>query len=455
MIAKQTKGRGFRGTLNYVLGKEGAELIGGNMLGETPRELAAEFAESRKLRPNLERAVYHSSLSLPAGERLSDEKWATVAEQYVTRMGFEKSQYVVARHTDTGHDHVHIIASRIGLDGRYVSESNDYQRSEGIVRGLERDHGLTRVTPSQEVERRAPTRAEIEMASRGIVSTKLQLQGLIDGAITDKPTMSKFFERMEAAGVGMIPNIANTGHVSGISFVLDDEQMKGSDLGRGYTWSGLQKRGVDYEQGRDGEEISRRREQAEAREPEPEDGEIKAQRLKEGGGLDLGDDEARDRDGYDDGRDPGSDEGDEGDGEDADEGSGERDEPGETGRQGNPGVDAPDDAQAVAVDDDSRDRGGAGRSDRILKVAASLKSGEGAVRRQRAIRDAARENAGKDSAALSRFIWNLFKDEPEDKVPEVETAEDKQKEKDRSIQIDRKNPSRGRGRGDGGDFFGR
>jgi len=33
MIGKQTKGRGFRGALNYVLGKEGAEIVGGNMLG--------------------------------------------------------------------------------------------------------------------------------------------------------------------------------------------------------------------------------------------------------------------------------------------------------------------------------------------------------------------------------------------------------------------------------------
>jgi hypothetical protein len=31
MIANQVKGRGFGGCLSYVLGKEGAELIGGNM----------------------------------------------------------------------------------------------------------------------------------------------------------------------------------------------------------------------------------------------------------------------------------------------------------------------------------------------------------------------------------------------------------------------------------------
>jgi len=44
MIGKQIKGTGFRGCLNYVLGKKDADLIGGTMCGQTPEELAAEFA---------------------------------------------------------------------------------------------------------------------------------------------------------------------------------------------------------------------------------------------------------------------------------------------------------------------------------------------------------------------------------------------------------------------------
>jgi len=43
MIGKQIKGTGFRGCLNYVLGKKDAALIGGTMCGQTPEELAAEF----------------------------------------------------------------------------------------------------------------------------------------------------------------------------------------------------------------------------------------------------------------------------------------------------------------------------------------------------------------------------------------------------------------------------
>ena len=30
-------------------------------------------------------------------------------------MGFTENQYVISRHTDTAHEHIHILANRIGL----------------------------------------------------------------------------------------------------------------------------------------------------------------------------------------------------------------------------------------------------------------------------------------------------------------------------------------------------
>ena len=76
MIAKAIKGKGFRGALEYDLSKEQGRLIDTNMEGAGPRELAREFGEIRKLRPNLGRAVLHVSLSAAPGERLTDDHGA-------------------------------------------------------------------------------------------------------------------------------------------------------------------------------------------------------------------------------------------------------------------------------------------------------------------------------------------------------------------------------------------
>ena len=253
MIAKAVKGKGFRGALNYDLQKEHGRIIETNMAGENPRELAAEFGEIRKLRPNLGKAVLHVSLSAALGEKLTDEQWSDIGKRYLDGMGLEQNQFVITRHTDTEHEHIHILANRIRFDGSVTSDSRDYRRQETLMREIERDYGLERVAPSQDAERRAPTKGEIESAIRtGEPSIRQQLQQLCDAAAKDSRSFTEYQERLEAAGVELVPVAQLQGaKLSGLLYRLDGVTMKGSDLGKSYSPAGLEKRGVTYEQDRD------------------------------------------------------------------------------------------------------------------------------------------------------------------------------------------------------------
>ena len=153
MIGKQIKGRSFSKLLNYLFGKDGASLIGSNMEGTTPSGLAAEFRFCRQLNPRVSRSVYHVSLSLPHTEHLENDTWHEIAQKYLQAMGFDMNQYVVVRHSDRDHDHAHIVASRVRLDGTTVSDSWDYRRSEAAIRQLEQDYGLQSLHSSQEQDR--------------------------------------------------------------------------------------------------------------------------------------------------------------------------------------------------------------------------------------------------------------------------------------------------------------
>ncbi len=155
MIVKATKGKGFRGALEYVLNgpadgskNKWAVVIGSNMAGQTARELAAEFGALRKLRPNLGKAVAHFSLSLPPSEGLiSDEGFQSIALRFLDGMGFTDVPYLIARHHDTEHQHVHIIASRVRTDGSVVSDKNDYRRAESLAREIEMEFELIPLDP--------------------------------------------------------------------------------------------------------------------------------------------------------------------------------------------------------------------------------------------------------------------------------------------------------------------
>jgi hypothetical protein len=70
--------------------------------------------------------------------------------------------------------------------------------------------------------------------------------------------MREFVGRLEAKRVQVRPNIAASGRVSGISYRLDHVAVKGSQLGRGYSFEGLQRQqGVRYEPSRDRPDIER------------------------------------------------------------------------------------------------------------------------------------------------------------------------------------------------------
>jgi hypothetical protein len=81
---------------------------------------------------------------------------------------------------------------------------------------------------------------------------------MIQEAARGRPTMTEFLGRLEARGVGVRPNLASTGHVSGISYRLQRVAVKGSHLGRAFSWAGLQRvHGVRYAPVRDRPAIER------------------------------------------------------------------------------------------------------------------------------------------------------------------------------------------------------
>lgn len=250
MIAKLIKGKGFRGALDYDLQKQKGYILDSNMAGANSRELAKEFGVVRALRPNLVKAVCHVSISIGPDEQLSDDQWREVAQEYLQGMGYKNSQYVVTRHTDTEHPHIHILANRISMNGEVVSDSHDYKRQETIMRQLEHSYGLTPVELSSEIKRKSLTKGEIEHVLRtNEPSVRMKLQNMVDNCIKKQPSLKEFVEELGIQGVEVKLNQASTGRISGISFSLDGVAMKGSDLGKSYTWNSLIKRGLNHEIG--------------------------------------------------------------------------------------------------------------------------------------------------------------------------------------------------------------
>lgn len=252
-MRKIRRGAGFRGVLNYTTEDGRGQVIGGNMAGSDPRALAAEFGQVRRLRPDIEKPVWHNSLRLPKGERISSEKWQEVADDYMRRMGFgDQHPRAYILHDDPDGQHIHIVASRIGLDGSLYLGRNENLISTRHIAALELEHGLT-ITPGpgdgQGSGKNRPKKAEIDKALRTqSLPPRMALQRLIDQALQGQPTASDFKKALQENGVLVEANLASTGRLNGIRFQLEGSGIwfKGSSLGKAYTPAGLQSRGLNY-----------------------------------------------------------------------------------------------------------------------------------------------------------------------------------------------------------------
>lgn len=260
-MARIKRGTGFKGVLSYSMEDDRGKIIGGNMCGGNPAELAREFSLSRKLRSDIEKPVWHQSLRLPKGDKASIEKWNNIADDYMKRLGFsDMHQRIYIMHDDPEGQHIHIIASRVSLERKVYLGQNENLKSTTHIRELEKDYNLRIFEDDGQKLKPAkmkPKKQEIEMALRKREQPlRMKLQALIDDAIESNQTVIQFIQRLESQGIKVRPNLASTGKLNGFSFFIEGIYFKGSQLGKDYKLDGLQKRGLTYEQTRDFEELA-------------------------------------------------------------------------------------------------------------------------------------------------------------------------------------------------------
>lgn len=248
MIGKIIKGRGFRGVLEYALLKEKGKLIWSNLASEEPRGMAQEFGAIRQLKPRLKNAVFHAALSAPKNEKITDQTWVSIALEYLKKMGFVCPQVVLVRHSDTEHDHIHVIANRIGLDGKVVNDSKDFERQEKTLRAIEKQFGLQPLVAPRKSASRAPTRDEAAKTDRTDEdSNRMLIRGFCEAAVGLANSLDEYVLQLKKWGVKTtLFTKDNKRMLKGITYEFDGFKIASGKLGRDFMPAGLAERGLVY-----------------------------------------------------------------------------------------------------------------------------------------------------------------------------------------------------------------
>ena len=86
--------------------------------------------------------VFHASLNPSPEDKLTDDQFRDIAQEYMERMGYGNQPYIVFKHKNISREHLHIVSLRVDELGRKISDSHEYDRSMSVLRELERKYDL-------------------------------------------------------------------------------------------------------------------------------------------------------------------------------------------------------------------------------------------------------------------------------------------------------------------------
>ena len=248
MIAKIMKGSGFKGVINYILNpKKETELIDSTgVRTDSISHIAQNFIDQTELNPRVSKVVGHISLSFSVQDssKLSNKFMAQMAREYMGKMGIKYTQYIIGRHFDKEHPHVHIAFNRIDNNGKTISDRNDRFRSEKICKELTAKYGLYFAGGKENVK---------EYRLKEPDKTKHEIYQALKAEIAQCRNWKDLLAHLKKQDIDVRFKFKSSSQeMQGIIFEKNGYHFKGSKVDRGFSYSkidfALQQNNREHEQ---------------------------------------------------------------------------------------------------------------------------------------------------------------------------------------------------------------
>ena len=143
----------------------------------------------------LKNPTYHTSLDFAHEDtpKLTDGLMAEIVREYMKRMGIVDTQYIVCRHTNREHQHLHIVANRVDNDGNTISDRIDAIRNVVVCKALTREYDPHFSKGKVNVKRDR---------LRGKDNVKYQIYDAVKAALPRCNSWSELCDRLAKQGIG-------------------------------------------------------------------------------------------------------------------------------------------------------------------------------------------------------------------------------------------------------------
>ena len=233
-----------------------ADLVMSNV-GTAPRQIARHLRALTQLRPDIRKPLSHIVLAAAPDDRaIPDQIWRKIVRFWCKKMGYES--FAAFCHGT----HIHIVASRVLVNLRLVSDRFDYRRSEAVIRALEKRFKLKRTASSHLLDPSAkashitaPNHAELALAERGQLTAKRYIQTALTELTSLPMAISDVVAALAELGVKTRTRFGKADKILGFSFRYAGYVFRGSSLGHAFTQKSFIQKGITYDEDKELEKL--------------------------------------------------------------------------------------------------------------------------------------------------------------------------------------------------------
>jgi len=162
---------------------------------------------------------------------LNDEVMVTLAKEYLQKMKIQDTQYLIVKHQDKAHPHIHIVYNRVSNNGKTISDNFQKQRNVQVAKELTLKYGLY-ISPGKERVNRQQLKGEDKI--------KYELFDAIRSASKKVKNINELKQVLAKQGiVTHLKYRSGTTEVQGISFSKGEYKFKGSEIDRSLSYAKL------------------------------------------------------------------------------------------------------------------------------------------------------------------------------------------------------------------------
>lgn len=235
MIAKNIKGKSFKGCVQYVMNETAELLETEGVWADNTKDMIRSFAMQRSGRKEIKQPVGHIPISFAPEdkERMTNDFMVQLAKEYMLEMGIENTQYIIVRHHNTDNEHLHIVYNRIDNNLKLISVNNDYKRNIKTCKKLKDKYNLTYGKGKDRVKREKLNDPD---------KVKYYIYDAIKSVLPDCRTPADLRFGLKEFGIEIdYKHSRITREIEGVSFRYDNIAFKGSQIDRKFSFGNLKK----------------------------------------------------------------------------------------------------------------------------------------------------------------------------------------------------------------------